>query len=75
MNYEIEFKDLALVHLKKLKKSGKKKDIERINRFIVEIKIHPREGIGKPKHLKHHQGEVWSRKINDKDRFVYRIFE
>ncbi len=25
--------------------------------------------------MKHYEGEIWSRKFNKKDRFVYEIFE
>jgi len=38
-------------------------------------KANPRTGSGKPKWLRYHDGEVWSRKINEKDRLVYRIYE
>lgn len=34
----------------------------------------PTDGIGKPEHLKHFGGNVWSRRINDSDRLVYEIF-
>lgn len=35
----------------------------------------PYSGIGKPEHLKHFGGNVWSRRINDADRLVYEVFE
>lgn len=31
-------------------------------------------GIGKPEHLKHFGGNVWSRRINAADRLVYEVF-
>jgi toxin YoeB len=31
-------------------------------------------GIGKPEHLKHFGGNVWSRRINETDRLVYEVF-
>lgn len=34
----------------------------------------PYEGIGKPEHLKHLGGNVWSRRINEVDRLVYEVF-
>ena len=34
----------------------------------------PYAGIGKPEHLKHLAGNVWSRRINDTDRLVYEVF-
>ena len=34
----------------------------------------PHAGIGKPEHLKHLGGSVWSRRINEADRLVYEVF-
>jgi len=73
--YIVKISQEAEQDLNKLKKSGRKTDMKKVDLFFQEIKTHPRNGTGKPKHLKHHQGEIWSRKINDKDRFVYKIFE
>ena len=63
-------KDLSL-----LKKSGKKADIEKVTAIFQEIEENPRFGTGKPEQLKYYDGEVWSRRINKKDRFVYEISE
>ena len=35
----------------------------------------PIAGLGKPEHLKHFGGNVWSRRINDADRLVYEVFQ
>lgn len=35
----------------------------------------PHAGLGKPEHLKHFGGNVWSRRINDADRLVYEVFQ
>ena len=35
----------------------------------------PYEGIGKPEHLKHMGGNVWSRRVNEADRLVYEVFD
>jgi toxin YoeB len=63
-------KDLSI-----LKRSGKKKDIEKVAIIFREIEENPKIGTGKPEQLKHYNGEVWSRRINQKDRFLYEIFE
>ena len=34
----------------------------------------PYVGIGKPEHLRHLGGSVWSRRINETDRLVYEVF-
>jgi toxin YoeB len=42
-------------------------------RLIAETTRTPRTGTGKPERLKHLGGEVWSRRITEKDRLVYDI--
>lgn len=45
----------------------------KIIRLIAETARTPRTGTGKPARLKHLGGEVWSRRITEKDRLVYDI--
>ena len=45
--------------------------LSRIIRLIAEVVRTPRTG--KPERLKHLGGEVWSRRITEKDRLVYDI--
>jgi toxin YoeB len=45
----------------------------KIIRLIAEAARTPRTGTGKPERLKHLGGEVWSRRITEKDRLVYDI--
>jgi toxin YoeB len=49
------------------------KVLSRIIRLIAETTRTPRTGTGKPERLKHMGGEVWSRRITEKDRLVYDI--
>ena len=49
------------------------KTLSRIVRLIGEIARNPRSGTGKPERLKQFDGEVWSRRITEKDRLVYDI--
>lgn len=49
------------------------KVLSRIIRLIAETTRSPRSGTGKPERLKHLGGEVWSRRITEKDRLVYDI--
>ena len=35
----------------------------------------PTSGIGKPEHLRHMGGNVWSRRITEADRLVYEVFD
>ena len=47
--------------------------LSKIIRLIAETTRSPRAGTGKPERLKHLGGEVWSRRITEKDRLVYDI--
>lgn len=47
--------------------------LSKIIRLIAEATRSPRTGTGKPERLKHLGGEVWSRRITEKDRLVYDI--
>jgi toxin YoeB len=49
------------------------KMLAKIIRLIGETARSPRTGTGKPERLKHLGGEVWSRRITEKDRLVYDI--
>ena len=73
--YSVEFSKMALEDLSKIKKSGTNADKTKLERIIKELEIHPKEGIGHPKPLIGQEGEVWSRKLNKKDRIVYEILE
>ena len=35
----------------------------------------PFSGLGKPEHLRHLGGNVWSRRITEADRLVYEVFD
>lgn len=49
------------------------KTLKRINKLIKDVTRNPFEGIGKPEPLKHALAGYWSRRINEADRFVYKI--
>ena len=50
-----------------------KKTLKRINTLIEDISRNGNEGIGKPEPLKGNLSGYWSRRIDDKNRLVYRI--
>lgn len=50
-----------------------KKTLKRINNLIKDTERSPFEGIGKPEQLKGDLSGFWSRRIDDTNRFVYRI--
>ena len=75
MKYSIVFEKRALQDIRKIKSSGKKEDLAKLNRMLAELVIHPFFGIGNPEQLKHNLSGFWSRRINKKDRLIYQIIE
>ena len=49
------------------------KTFKKINDLIKDISRHPYSGLGKPEQLKHKLSNYWSRRLNLKDRLVYKI--
>ncbi len=50
-----------------------KKILKRINTLIKDIERNPYDGIGKPEALVGNLSGFWSRRIDEKNRIVYRI--
>ena len=50
-----------------------KKLLRRVNELIEATRRDPFSGIGKPEPLKHSLHGLWSRRINDEHRLVYRV--
>lgn len=72
--YNIEFTTEALKGLAKLEQSEPKAFAKAV-RFIEELKMHPKTGLGHPEPLKGKPEGRWSREITKKHRLVYRIFD
>ena len=52
-----------------------RKMVERINKLLKEVQRDPFVGVGKPEPLKHALSGLWSRRITDEHRMVYRVTE
>ena len=50
-----------------------KRLIKKINILIKDIERNGNEGIGKPEPLQHELSGYWSRRIDDKNRLVYKV--
>ena len=50
-----------------------RKTLKRINKLIDDISRNGNEGIGKPEPLTGDLSGFWSRRINEKDRLVYKL--
>lgn len=72
MRYELVFAPRALSDLEKIKKSGNKARINKLEQILIELIVHPLTGTGKPERLRH-LNNTYSRRLTDKDRIVYTI--
>ena len=50
-----------------------KKTLKKVNQLIEDISRNGNMGIGKPEALSGDLAGFWSRRINDKDRLIYKI--
>ncbi len=50
-----------------------KKTLKRINTLLKEIARDPFDGIGKPEQLRGDMSGLWSRRIDEVNRLVYRV--
>ena len=74
MSYKILFTKRADREYKDLQRSGMKSVVAKATRLLLEMKDTPRSGGGKPEILRHYPGkEVWSRRLDKKNRMVYEI--
>jgi len=56
-------------------KSGNLSNINKIKKILIELSDTPYSGTGKPEALKHELSGFWSRRINQKDRLIYKVSE
>lgn len=71
--FRVEITDTAKGHIKKHYKSGNKISIKKLENILIELELHPLTGIGNPEPLKHNYTGFWSRRINSKDRLIYKV--
>ena len=75
MIYDIIILPNAQDHIKRWKKAGQKKILQKIDRLLDELEEHPRTGTGKPEQLRGDVAGYWSRRIDKKNRLVYSIHD
>lgn len=73
--YKIIIKPTAIKDLERHKKIGKKSDLKKISSILSDLENHPFIGVGKPESLKYDLHGFWSRRINKKDRLIYKVRE
>ena len=72
--YNIDFTTEAREGLARLERN-EPKVFAKVIRFIEDLKVHPKTGLGHPEPLKGKPEGRWSREITKKHRMVYRVFE
>ena len=75
MSYTLRLTPDAVKYIKRHKKSGDKKLLQKIADLLDELREHPTTGTGQPEKLKHNLERFWSRRINKKHRLIYEIQE
>lgn len=73
--FRLKIEELAENHIRKIYKSGNQGNIKKIEKILLELSETPYSGTGQPEQLKHQLAGYWLRKINQKDRIVYRVDE
>jgi len=73
--YTLEISSKARKELQWHYKSGNKSDIRKIEQIFLELSNTPYKGTGKPEPPKYQLTGYWSRRINQKDRIIYKVYE
>ena len=73
--YKVKFTPEANNDLEFYKKSGNIAHFKKVSKLVRELSEHPETGTGKPERLKHGLSGFWSRRIDSKNRMLYRIEE
>ena len=73
--YTLEISSNARKELQVHYKSGNKSVIKKIEQILLELSNTPFEGTGNPEALKYKLSGYWSRRINSKDRIIYKVYE
>ncbi len=73
--YIIEISSRARKELQFHYTSGNQSAIRKIEQIFIELSGNPYEGTGNPEPLRYRLAGYWSRRINKKDRIIYRVFE
>lgn len=50
-------------------------NLKKVKKLILDILEHPFEGIGKPEPLKYEWSGCWSRRIDKKNRLIYKVID
>lgn len=71
--YRVAVTDRAKKDLSAIRKSGRKSVIRKVEQIFLELSEHPYSGTGHPEPLRYLGGNIWSRRIDKKNRLRYLI--
>ncbi|WP_396177104.1 Txe/YoeB family addiction module toxin [Flavobacterium sp.] len=71
--YTVVIEPLAQVEIIRHHKSGNKAVIKKLEKILLELTETPYDGIGNPEALKYGLTGLWSRRISQKDRLIYKV--
>ena len=71
--FKLKIEELAESHIRQHVRSGDKASIKKIEKILIELTETPYAGIGQPEALKYELTGFWSRRINQKDRLIYKV--
>ena len=71
--YTLAYSEQAIKDIAFFKKYGNESIRKKIDKLLKELEEHPSTGTGKVEQLRFDLTGFWSRRINDKDRLIYKI--
>ena len=71
--FELKIEQLAEEDLENHYKSGDQANIKKIGKILIELTETPYAGSGNPEALRNELSGFWSRRINKKDRLIYKV--
>ena len=74
MAYTVKYFKQAIADAEKLQRE-EPKAFKKLLKLEQELKMHPKTGTGKPKPLGGDRSGQWSRRITDKHRLIYEIYD
>jgi len=72
--YSLEFTNIAEKDISALKRSDTQA-YKKVEKLLIELIEHPKTGTGRPKPLGEDRMGQWSRRISQKHRLIYEIYE
>jgi len=73
--YKIHYREQFIEDVQAHKKTGKRSILTKIESLINELREHPTTGTGSPEALKGDRKGQWSRRITQKHRLIYEIYD